>query len=94
MVMEIVKINNWSVVDTFDFVPRLHGDVENHPKLGNQKDMISSCITGRKLVNGNMVIVTKSGTYYKLGIPDTRYTDIYPNPEDMLMNSLPILLDV
>lgn len=88
-----MKLENWGIVSNplNVFLPpelqssHLVGTVDNHPVLGENKEMTSSKIVD---VNGNKV-TTHSGSVYELGTPHPDYIEYckksgvhVPTPEE------------
>jgi hypothetical protein len=78
-ISQMIRIENWSLSMDNDNPyqapeqrkKRLHGDVYNHPRLGDLKDVTTSSIVS---VDGCMV-ETRSGTVYELGEPSADYVN-------------------
>ncbi len=70
--INLPKINNWAVIMKVASpyrppemgVPALSGDVENHPRLGNRKNQITSQIKWLDPINWTC---TTENTIYELG---------------------------
>ena len=63
----------------------LHGRVYGHAKFADGETVRTSYIVGKR---GHLV-VTKSGSLYKLGRVSKKYAKLYPNARKRLFNSLP-----
>jgi len=77
MSKKVIKLENWSVVNINknpysspeSGIRALHGDANNHPKLGKDVSVTTSAVISAK----GHVVKTKSGSRYQLGKPDPAY---------------------
>lgn len=66
----------------------LHGRVFGHPKFKDGQRVTTSSIQGK---NTSGEVVTKSGSSYELGEIDPTYEQEFPDAENRLLDSLPVL---
>jgi hypothetical protein len=73
-----MKLNNWSVVGDNDpyrapelRCARLHGIVDDHPRLGKNTEISTSSI----MTAEGLIVITKSGSVYELGTVDPKYLE-------------------
>jgi len=87
-----VRIENWSVVDpepdpyTAPEMRRscLRGAVYNHPRFPDGEEIRTSSI----MKKDEDIIITFSGTRYKLGYVDPLYEETFPGARERFLKSL------
>lgn len=92
-------IDEWSVVFTpADITPytapeqisqSIHGRVSNHAKFSTGDSITTNSLVGKREIDGEEVVVTRSGSMYRLGevLPD--YGKQFPDAKARLFNSMP-----
>lgn len=95
--MNEVRIDNWVVVnrgnDTYTApelqTTQLQGTVTGHPRFHDGESIITSSVVAVIRTNdGGFLIVSHSGTHYRLGQAHPDYEKAYPNAFERLMTSL------
>lgn len=85
-------LENWSVIHPGAYSNRppeyrslhLQGEVSGHDRFKDGTSVITSAITG---LEGELV-VTRSGSRYKLGDASKRYESTYPDAKKRVLKSL------
>lgn len=85
-------LQDWAVVSSATpytapecITQSLRGKVYGHTKFTDGESVITSYIIGKRA----HLVVTKSGSLYKLGRVSKEYAKLYPNARKRLFNSLP-----
>lgn len=78
-----IQLENWFVA--VDTPTSLCGDATGHPKKPEPHFITTSRVVGRI----GDVILTKSGSRYKLGNPKADYEETFPNARQRLLTTIP-----
>lgn len=90
-----MKIENWSIIvggcNPYTapelLTSCLYGKVYGHPRFPDGSVVTTSSIVGLRSIMEEIVI-TKSGSFYELGVVNSLYETAYPNAKKRLLKSL------
>lgn len=96
---ELPIVNDWAIVfNPASISPytapeqisqSIHGVVFNHSKFSDGDSITTNSIVGKRELEGEEVVVTRSGSLYRLGEVLADYGKQFPDAKARLLNSMP-----
>jgi hypothetical protein len=66
----------------------LHGDVYGNPKFADGDSVTTTQIVSGRVEGDNVLITTKSGSEYLLGVVNPNYEAAYPNARERVLKAV------